>query len=156
MPRHIRKIVVFSLVFIYSVEIASGVVFTGCHLLDIFMHGNVFHLFLCCYCLWEMLHDWPLKNLHMLAVGVGAAALAAYLSPTPFQGTSGIVFALTGLRLSAYPTRRNCVAVLSAFVVCTVAQPLSWCVHGVPLLLGFIYYRIYAKKQAYGKRHREA
>ncbi len=146
MQRHIRKIVVFTLVCIYSVEVASGVKFTGNHFLDIFMHGNVFHLFLCCYCLWELLHDWPLRNIHMLFFGIASATLATYLSPTPFQGTSGIVFALTGLRLSAYPTRRNYMLVISSFSVCTLVQPLSWCVHGVPLLLGFIYYRIYTKK----------
>ena len=107
MQRHIRKIVIFPLVFIYSLEMASGVKYTSVPFFNIFMHGNVFHLFLCCYCLWAMLVNRPMSNAHMLLVGLVSATLGMYLSPTPFQGTSGIIFTITGLILSAYPTSGN-------------------------------------------------
>ena len=142
MQRHIRKIVIFPLVFIYSLEIASGVKYTSVPFFNIFMHGNVFHLFLCCYCLWEMLVNRPMSNTHMLLVGLVSATVGMYLSPTPFQGTSGIIFTITGLLLSAYPTSGNYIRVAVATAICTAVQPSSWCVHIVPLVLGFVYYRI--------------
>ena len=110
MQRHIRKIVIFPLVFIYSLEIASGVKYTSVPFFNIFMHGNVFHLFLCCYCLWAMLVNRPMSNTHMLLVGLVSAT--------------------------------NYARVAVATAICTAVQPSSWCVHIVPLVLGFVYYRI--------------
>lgn len=143
MQKQIKKIIIFPLVFIYSVEIASGVKYTDSPFLNIFMHGNVFHLFLCCYCIWAMLNNNPLSNTHLFFVGLVFATLATYLSPCPFQGTSGIVFAMTGILLSAYTTRENFLRVLIASAFCTIIQPTSWCVHIVPLFLGFVYYRVF-------------
>lgn len=139
----IKKLIIFPLVFIYSIEVASGVKFTNSPFLNIFMHGNVFHLFLCCFCFWSMLNNKPLTNTHMLSVGLVTATIATYLSPYPFQGTSGILFAITGIMLSAYGTKGNYARVLLAAGFCTAIQPTSWCVHLIPLVIGFSYYRLF-------------
>lgn len=141
----LKKLIIFPLVFIYSLEVASGVKFTESQFVNIFMHGNVFHLFLCCFCFWSMLENKPLANAHMLIVGLSAAILATYMSPYPFQGTSGIIFAITGIMLSAYNTKDNYLRVLSISTICTIVQPTSWCVHIIPLIIGFLYYRIINK-----------
>lgn len=142
MQRHIRKILIFLLVYIYSAEIASGVKYTDIPFVNIFMHTNLVHLAMCCYCFFAMLNNKPLKNIHMLAVGLVCATMATYLSPYPFEGTSGIIFTITGIMLSAYPTKNNYIRVGIATAFCTAVQPSSWCVHIIPLVLGFSYYRI--------------
>ena len=89
-----------------------------------------------------MLVNRPMSNTHMLLVGLVSATVGMYMSPTPFQGTSGIIFTITGLLLSAYQTRGNYIRVAVATAICTAVQPSSWCVHIVPLVIGFVYYRI--------------
>lgn len=145
---HIRRIILFFIVGVYSVEIASGMRFTSIPAVNIFMHANLVHLALCAYCLWAVLERRPLSNIHMLSVGLFCATVATYLSPYPFEGTSGIIFAITGIRLAAYPLRSNYVRVAIATAICTAIQPTSWCVHGLPLLLGYLYHRFIGRRCA--------
>ena len=136
--KYIRLALVYSLVSVFLVELASRRMYTGNRILDVFCHANMWHLLLCCFVLWYILRGWPWPSWKMLSVGIAYAVAGAVLSPWPVEGTSGIVCAVTAIQLAYAPSRKNIVMVAVSMVLCTVINPLSVVVHMVPFALGLL------------------
>lgn len=137
LDKYVGAAVVLVITAVYMVEECFGARYTSSPALNVFCHVNLLHLILCSWGFLVSLKGTPWPSWVMLVWAWLFASLAAYLSPQPFQGTSGVVFAVTGMVLAKYPTRDNICAVGIAATGCTMIQPASWCVHLVPLALGF-------------------
>jgi len=137
--RYIRLVVVFALVLTFMVARCCGVVFTGNRFADVFLHINEPHLLACCFCFWSLLRGLPWPSWVMLAVALPLGVLGSVVSPWPVQGTSGVLFALSGIVLAYYYTNKRFLqSVALSIVFATAVFPRSIVVHAVPLVLGFV------------------
>lgn len=136
--KYIRLALVYSLVFIFLVELASRRMYTGNRILDVFCHANIWHLMLCCFVLWYILRGWPWPSWKMLLAGTAYAVAGAVLSPWPVEGTSGIVCAVTAIQLVYASSKQNITMVALSIALCTAINPLSVVVHMVPFALGLL------------------
>lgn len=120
------------------------------HVLYIFSHANIWHLFGNLFVLWIM--SSPLYVLPSIVIAVLCSFLPAFglwtLGLT--VGFSGVLFAIAGIKWGRYcynsRYRRHvfndfCVKVLPFALIGVFIPHVNWCIHLYSLLLGFLYGR---------------
>ncbi len=104
------------------------------------LHANIFHLSCNCWCAYVVINDRVINRwlLLPLLVVIGAFAYIVTPSELPIVGFSGALMAMVGINLAMAMTRRNLAMVAVMFVVWWFLPMVSFGVHLVAMVIGWL------------------